>query len=143
MTGGKLVCKRRESRKLLRRQDRDGLQNRRRVNIIDNTGFSYARDVNERRLMADALFTKSDAGALYSIDQQKDYGVNYVRFSAGNSSTKRALNFRISLRYLQVYDVYDVYGNRSLAEAKLRDCEHHVYENGHSQRRLLTRAAPG
>ena len=62
MTGGKLVCKRRESRKLLRRQDRDGLQNRRRVNIIDNTGFSYARDVYERRLLADALFTKSAAG---------------------------------------------------------------------------------
>ena len=60
-----------------------------------------------------------------------------------NLSTKRVLNFRISLRYLQVYDVYDVYGDRLPAEAKWRDCEHNVYGNGHSQRRLLTRAAPG
>ena len=67
VTGGKLVCKRREVRKLLRRQDRDGLQNRRRVNIIDFTGFSYTRDVYERRLLADALFTKSAAGALIQL----------------------------------------------------------------------------
>jgi hypothetical protein len=143
VTGGKLVCKHREARKLLGRQDRDGLQNRRRVNIIDFTGFSYTRDVYERRLPEDALFTQSGARALYSIDGQKDYGVNDVRSSAENSSTKRALNFRILLRYRQVYDVYDVYGNRSPAEAKLLDCEHHVYGNGHSQRRLLTRTAPG
>jgi hypothetical protein len=66
----KLVCKRREDRKLLGRQDRDGLQNRRRVNIIDFTGFSYARDVYQRRLPEAALFTKSAAGASYSIDGQ-------------------------------------------------------------------------
>jgi hypothetical protein len=143
MTGGKLVCKRRESRKLLGRQDRVGLQNRRRVNIVDFTGFSYARDVYERRLLVDALFTKSAAWALYSIDGQQDYGVNDVRSSVENSSTKRALNFYILLQCLYVYDVYDVYGNRSPAEAKLLDCEHHVYGNGHSQRRLLTRTAPG
>lgn len=143
VTGGKLVCKRREARKLLGRQDRVGLQNRRHVNIIDFTGFSYTRDVYERRLPAGALFTKSAAWALYSIDGQKDYGVNDVRPSAENSSTKRALNFRILLQYLYVYDVYDVYGNRSPAEAKLWDCEHHVYGNGHSQRRLLTKTAPG
>jgi hypothetical protein len=119
VTGGKLVCKRREVRKLLGRQDRVGLQNRRRVNIIDFTGFSYTRDVYERRLPADALFTKSAEWMLYSVDGQKDYGVNDVRSSVENSSTKRALNFRILLQYLHVYDVYDVYGNRSPAEAKL------------------------
>jgi hypothetical protein len=70
VTGGKLVCKRREDRKLLGRQDRDSLQNRRRVNIIDFTGFSYTRDVYQRRLPEAALFTKSAAGALYSIDGQ-------------------------------------------------------------------------
>jgi hypothetical protein len=143
VTGGKPVCKRREARKLLRRQDRVRLQNHRHVNIIDFTGFSYARDVYEPRLSEDALLTRSAAGTLYPIDQQKDYGVNDVRFSAKNSSTKRALNFCILLQYLQVYDVYDVNGNRSPTEAKLRDCEHHVYGNGHSQRRLLTRAAHG
>jgi hypothetical protein len=132
VTGGKLVCKRPESRKLLRRQDRDGLQNRRRVNIIDFTGFSCTRDVYERRWPEDALLTKSDAGALYSIDGQKDYGVNDVRSSVENSSTKGALNYCILLQCLQVYEVYDVYGNRSPAEAKLRDYELHVYENGHS-----------
>jgi hypothetical protein len=67
----KLVCKRREDRKLLGRQDRDGLQNRRRVNIIDFTGFSYARDVYRRRLPEAALFTKSAAVAPYSIDGQR------------------------------------------------------------------------
>jgi len=141
VTGGKLICKRREARKLLGRQDRDGLQNRHCVNIIDFTGFSYTRDVYERWWPEDALLTRSAAGTLYSIDQQKDYGVNDVRSSVENWSTKRALNFCILLRYLQVYDVYDVYGNRLPAEAKQRDYESHVYGNGHWQRRLLTRAA--
>ena len=58
----RLVCKRREVRKLLGRQDRVGLQNRRSVNIIDITGFSNARDVYERRRPDDVLFTKSAAG---------------------------------------------------------------------------------
>ena len=62
VTGGKLVCKRREDRKLLGRQDRDGLQNRRRVNIIDFTGFSYARDVYQRRLPEAALLPKALRG---------------------------------------------------------------------------------
>jgi hypothetical protein len=68
VSGAKLVCKRREARKLLGRQDRDGLQNRRRVNIIDFTGFSHARDVYERWWLENALLTKSAAAAIYSID---------------------------------------------------------------------------
>ena len=85
VTGGKSVCKRRESRKLLRRQDRVRLQNHRHVNIIDFTGFSYTRDVYELRLPEIALLAKSAVGELYSIDGQKGYGVNDVRPSAKNS----------------------------------------------------------
>jgi hypothetical protein len=85
LLAGKLVRKRREARKLLGRQDRDRLQNHRHVNIIDFTGFSYTRDVYERRLPEVALLAKSAVGALYSIDGQKGYGVNDVRPSAENS----------------------------------------------------------
>jgi len=138
LPGGKLVRKHSESRKHLRRQDRDRLQNSRHVNIVDFTGVSYARDVYERRRLEDALLTKSIAAGLYSLNRQKVYGVNDVRFLAENSLTKRALNFRILLRYLQVYDVYDVYENRAPAAAKQRDCKQQVYGNWHSQRCLLT-----
>jgi hypothetical protein len=127
----------------LRRQDRDRLQNRRHVNIVDSTDVSYARDVNERRRPEDALLTKSVAAALYSLNRQKVYGVNDMRFLAANSLTKRALIFRILLRYLRVYDVYDVYESRAQAAAKQRDCKQQVYGNMHSQGVLLTGAAPG
>jgi hypothetical protein len=140
---GEPVRKCRQSRKHLRRQDRDCLQNHRLVNIIDFTGVSYVCDVYESWRLEDTLLTKCVAAGLYSIYRQKVYGVNDVRSSAENSLTKRALKSCISLRCLQVYDVYGVYGNRAPSEAKQRDCEQHVYENGHSQRRLLTGAAPG
>jgi len=100
LLAGEPVRKRRESRKHLRRQDRDRLQNRRHVNIVDFTGVIYARDVYERRRPEDALLTKSVAAGLYSLNRQKVYGVNDVKFLAENSLTKRALYSRISLRYL-------------------------------------------
>jgi hypothetical protein len=118
LTAGELVRKRSEHRKHLRRQDRDRLQNRRLVNIVDFAGVSYARDVYERRRPEDALLTKSVAAGLYSLNRLKVYGVNDMRFLAENSLTKRALNSRILLRYLQVYDVYDVYENWAPAEVK-------------------------
>jgi hypothetical protein len=58
LPAGEPVRKRHESRKHLRRQDRVRLQNSSLVNIIDFTGVSYARDVNERRRPEDALLTK-------------------------------------------------------------------------------------
>jgi hypothetical protein len=71
----------------LRRQDRDRLQNRRLVNIIDFTSVSYARDVYERQWSEDALLTKNAVAELYFLDRQKVYGVNDVRFSAENLLT--------------------------------------------------------
>ena len=138
---GEPIRKRNESGKHLRRQDRDRLQSRRHVNIVDFTGVSYARDVYELWRPEDALLTKSVAARLYSLNRQKVYGVNDKRFLAANSLTKRALNFRILLRYLRVYDVYDVYESRAQAAAKQRGCKRHVYRNRHSQRFLLTGAA--
>jgi hypothetical protein len=102
----------------LRRQDRVRLQNRRHVNIIDYTGVTYARDVNERLRPEEALSTKSVAAGLYSLNRLKVYGVNDMGFLAENLLTKRALNSRILLRYLQVYDVYDVYENWAPSEVK-------------------------
>jgi hypothetical protein len=118
LPAGEPVRKRREIRKHLRRQDRDRLQSRRHVNIVDFTGVSYARDVYELWRPEDALLTKSVAAGGYSFNRQKVYGINDVRFLAENSLTKRALNSRILLRYLQVYGVYAVYENWAPAEVK-------------------------
>ena len=71
LPAGEPVRKRRESRKHLRRQDRDRLQNRRHVNIIDFTGVSYGRDVYERWRPEDALLTKSVAAGFIPLSDRR------------------------------------------------------------------------
>ena len=71
LPAGEPVRKRREFRKHLRRQDRNRLQNRRHVNIVDFTGVSYARDVYERRRPEDAMLTKMfRRGSILLIDRR-------------------------------------------------------------------------